>query len=182
MDNQSSNLASGSRPGVAKDQLIFIIICSVALAVAAVTLVSFFTRGSRSVRPSQWQCVDANCGHEFTMKKMVAPPVKCPKCGGEAVRLSYRTCPSCGEKVLVCRMQISGQGPGGGPIGGPPGPGMMGMMQPMNLQYWVKQADGSYAWTPWMLGGSPQAMQMDQSLTCTKCGKSLSPLVNRPRR
>ncbi|NIA07138.1 MAG: hypothetical protein GWP14_05805 [Actinobacteria bacterium] len=183
MGNQSSNSDcgyvrrqsrdSGLRPGVAKDQLIFIIICSVALAVAAVTMVRFFTGGSR-VPSSQWQCLD--CGKEFTVKKITAQPVKCPKCGGEAARLGYRTCPACGEKVLVLRVRVSGQAPGGGPAGGPPG---LGMMSPMEIQYRVRQEDGTYVWTPWMFAGSPQAQQVDSSLICPKCGERLSPLRRR---
>lgn len=169
MGNQSSNFdcsyallrshGRGLRPGVAKDQLIFIIICSVALAVAAVTMVSFFTGGSKKTQPSQWQCLEH--GHEFTIKKMAMPPIKCPKCDGEAVRLDYRTCQACGEKVLVARMRLMPQTPGGV------------LPQPWHIQYWVKQEDGSYAWTPWMFGGSPQDMQVEQSLVCTKCGESL---------
>ena len=168
MDNQLSKSSHGSRPGVAKDQLIFIIICSVALAVAAVTLVHFFT-GSKKVPASQWQCLE--CGKEFTLKKAFTPPVKCTKCGGEAVRLGYRTCEKCGEKVLAYRIRMSGQAQAPGGPGGPPG---MGPMQPMDMQFRIQQADGSYDWTPWMSSASPQVQQMYANLTCPKCGESLS--------
>ena len=163
---------SGSRPGVAKDQLIFIIICSVALVVAAVTLVQFFRGGSKT-RATAWQCVDPNCGHEFNIKQMVmdAPVVECPKCGGPAAMLRYRPCPACEERVLIGRMRTSGQAP----AAGPGGPGMgMDMMRPMDIQYWLKQDDGTYTWTPWMSAGSPQTMQIEQNLICPKCGKGLS--------
>jgi DNA-directed RNA polymerase subunit RPC12/RpoP len=165
---------SGSRPGVAKDQLIFIIICSVALAVAAVALVQFF-RGGSKVRPSSWQCLDANCGHEFTRKKPMSPLVECSKCGGTAAMLRYRPCPACGERVLVGRMRVSGQIPAGGP-GGPGGLGGRGMamMQPMDIQYRIQQDDGTYIWTLWVPAGSPQSMQMEQSLVCPKCGEGIS--------
>lgn len=101
---------------------------------------------------------------------MDAPLVKCPKCGGPAAMLRYRPCPACGERVLIGRMRASGQTPGGGPAAGPAGL----MMQPMDIQYWIKQDDGTYTWTSWMPAGSPQTMQIEQSLICTKCGKGLS--------
>ena len=170
MGNQSSNShdihtrrvssGAGARTGIAKDQLIFIIICAVALTVAAVTLVHSFSSRSK-VRPSTWQCVD--CGKEF--KKVAQPPVECPKCGGVAERLGYRACGACGKKVLYCRMHIQSPPEGAaGPAGGLPGPRMLpGIMQPVSMQYWVKQEDGSFAWSQWMLVSSPQAQQMNRT-------------------
>jgi len=170
MSNRLSKSSRGSRPGVAKDQLIFIIICSIALLVAAVTLVHFFTGGKKTMA-SDWQCLE--CSKEFTLKKAFTPPVKCPACGGEAVRLGYRICPECGEKVLAYRIRMSEQAQGPGGPGMPPG--MMGpMMQPMDMQFRIKKEDGSYEWTPWISGAAPQAQQMFGNLTCPKCGQSLS--------
>ena len=174
MANQSSDSHSGCsrressgaglRAGMAKDQLIFIIICAVAVTVATVTLVRSFSPGSK-VRPGAWQCVA--CDNEF--EAAASPPPKCPKCGGRAVRLVYRDCRSCGKKVLVCRIHVP-EAPEGatGPGGGPPGLGMM--MQPMPMQYWVKQEDGSFAWSSMVMGGSPQAIQLERSLICPECG------------
>ena len=187
MGNQSSNSdcgyvrgqsrGSGSRPGVAKDQLIFIIICSVALAVAAVTMVHFFTVGKSKVRPRQWQCLNSDCNNEFTVKKAMSNSVECTKCGGQAARLIYRNCPACGEKVLTSRIRVADQASGAGPDGSPLG---FSMTPPMYHQYWVKQEDGSYTWTTsWLLAGSPQSIQIDQNLICTECGQSLS-LMLRP--
>lgn len=158
--------ATGSRSGVAKDQLIFIIICAVALAVAGVATIHFFTGGSMKARPSKWQCMASDCGHEFTMKKIVKPPIECSKCGSQAARLNYRTCPECKAEVLVWRMRIPGNAAGGGA-----GMGIMG--QAMEVQYWLKQSDGNYAWSDWMMAGSPQARQIDANLKCTECGASL---------
>ena len=179
MGNQSPNShdiytrhvssGTGARPGVAKDQLIFIIICAVAVTVAAIALVHSFTSGSK-VQPSIWQCIDH--GHEFKTAAYTSPPVKCSKCGGKVARLVYRVCPACGKKVLSCRVHANAQSGGAaGPAGGPPG---MGMMQPASIQYWVKQEDGSFGWSPWMLAGSPQSQQMERNMICPECGESTS--------
>ena len=165
---------SSSKSGVAKDQLIFIIICSVALAVAAVTLVKFVAGDKRTVA-SEWQCLD--CGKEFTTKS-ATPPVKCPACGGEAVRLGYRTCPECGEKVLVYRIRMPETPEGAGGPGGPPG---MMPMQPMDMQFRIENPDGTYGWSDWISGSSPQMQQMYADISCPKCGASLS-MTGRTRR
>ena len=162
--------ATSSVRGVAKDQLIFIIVCAVALAVAGVALVRFLGGDSRKVTASNWQCVD--CNHEFRMKKIVRPPIECSKCGGQAVRLSHRTCPKCKAQVLVWRIRVPGNRAGGGP-GAAPAMGMMGL-PPMEVQYWLKQSDGNYAWSDWMPAGSPQARQIDANLKCTECGVNMS--------
>ena len=187
MGNQSSNShdiytrrvssVAGARPGMAKDQLIFIIICAVAVTVAAIALIHSFSGGPKT-SPGIWQCVDENCGHEF--KKAAFPPVKCPKCGGEAVQLIYRDCPACKKKVLYCRVHTEAPPEGAaGPAGVAP---ELGMMQRKSLQYWVKQPDGTFAWSPWFLAGSPQAMQMESNMVCSKCGASMSNLPPPARR
>ena len=47
------------------------------------------------------------------------------------------------------------------------------MMMPMEIQYRIKQADGSFTWTSWMLGGSPKAIELSGALVCPECGASL---------
>ena len=165
---------SSSKPGVAKDQLIFIIICSVALAVAAVTLVGSLT-GKGKTTAGEWQCLD--CGKEFTVKS-VTQPVSCPSCGGEAVRLGYRTCSECGEKVLVYRIRMPETPEGAGGPGGPLG---MMPMQPMDMQFRIENPDGTYGWSDWISGSSPQMQMMYAGLICPKCGESLS-MPGRSRR
>ena len=153
---------------MARDQLVFLVICGVAVVVAAVAVVHYFSGGSSKIVATKWQCL--NCDREFKMKKFVAPPIECPKCDGQAVRLVYRTCPKCKAKVLASRVQrIGGAGAGGAPgMGGPMG------MPPMQAQFWLKQPDGSYGWSDWMSLASPQARQIHDGFKCTECGASLS--------
>ena len=161
------SFGAGVRSGIAKDQLIFIIICAVAVTVAAVTLVRSFSRVSK-VSPGVWQCVD--CGDE-SIKKLVQPPVTCPKCGGKAVRLGYRDCPACNKKVLYCRMD-SEPPPEGGTPAAPAAPGRA-MMLPVSIQYRVNQEDGSFTWGPWMNSMSAQAQQTGLNTRCPECGAGL---------
>ena len=161
------SLGADARTGIAKDQLVFIIICATALAVATFTIARSSSKGSKA-QPSIWQCVD--CGHEF--KKAAYPPPECPKCGGQAARLVNRDCPSCGKNVLYCRVHVpqaaeDSTGPGGGQPG-------LGMMQPMPVQYWVKQEDGGFGWSPKAMAGSAQATQLERGAVCQECGTNLS--------
>ncbi len=171
----------GLRAGIAKDQLIFIIICSVAIAVAVVALVHSF-RGGKTVA-TKWQCLD--CNRELVMKTAETPPIECPKCGGQAVRSNSRMCPECGRENLINRVRLTEQGQarrqeikaGGTRQEGSPGlfgPVATMMMLPMEIQYWHKPADGSYGWTSWMPAGSPAAMQFERSLHCSECGARLT--------
>ena len=176
---------AGVRSGVAKDKLIFIIICSVALAVAAVTLVRFFTGGSVKHFDITWQCLD--CNYEFNKKKDELPPIPCEKCGGQAVRAIYRDCPACGKKVLSFRMRLTEQAQAqreamrkqaeaaGKPISSP----LEFMMLPMDMQYWVKQPDGNFGWTAWMPARSPEAIQTQRDLRCSNCDALLFPSPSR---
>ncbi len=163
--------APGLRAGIAKDKLIFIIICSASIAVAVVALV-YSSTGDR-IAATPWQCLD--CNYEFTMKTAEPPPIECPKCGGQAVRLNYRICPECGKQNLINRVRLTEQGQAQyQEIKAAGGPTRRMMMLPKESQYWVKQTDGSYGWTPWMPAGSPAAMMLVRSLTCSECGERLT--------
>ena len=148
----------GHRAGLAKDKLILIIVCVVALSVAAFVLVRMSSPSAQIPRGS-WQCL--GCDRSFNMKTTHRPPFLCPECGDEAVRLSYRTCPKCGQKVLVCRLR---------PANRP----KTGMFPPMDIQFWLKQDDGSYGWTLWIDASSPQVQEIERGLRCSKCGADLS--------
>ena len=165
----------GFQAGMAKDQLIFVIICSAALLVAAVTLVHFFTGASKKATPTApWQCL--KCDREFSIKTLELPPIECPECGGDAVRVRYRKCPSCGAKVPCYRLrlpegrkaQLDAMKKHAESTGQPVAPGPM---MDMEIQYRVKQADGSYAWTDWLNPrGSPQlAAQLQKNMRCSEC-------------
>ena len=80
-------------------------------------------------------------------------------------------------KPRMCMAEASGpqseamKSKGGeGPAVAPPG----GLMGPQKLvQYWVKQSDGSYSWSPWMPRVSLKAYQTELSLRCPECGEPL---------
>ena len=177
----------GLPAGMAKDQLIFVIICSVAIGVAVVTMAftRFSGRSGGGIGLSQWQCLNPDCGYEFSKNTRERSPIECEKCGGQAVRLSRHKCPECGEDVLVSRMRLTEQGQaqyqnvkessGQMPVM-PMGPGM-GL--PMESQFWVPQADGSYGWTDWVFMAGPQSGQVFSSPKCPKCS---APLYGRRRR
>ena len=167
---------------MAKDKLIFIIICSAALALASVSLVLVFTGGPGSRLDTTWRCLD--CNYYFGKKTAELPPIPCPKCGGQAVKVTYRDCPSCGKKVLRLRLRLTEQGQAQrealqkqaettGQLTAPM------MSPPMDVQFWVKQPDGKFGWTAWMLGVSPEAIQTQRNLRCSNCDALLFPPVSR---
>ena len=162
----------GLRAGIAKDKLVFIIICSAAMAVALVTILSYLLSGPKLGAPGPWQCVD--CDYEFSSRTVKLPPIDCPKCDGQAVRLHYRRCPVCKEEVLWYRQRLTEQGQAdykasGARRQGPAGAGLMGGL-PMEFQYRVKQPDGSYGWSPWLYALSPEALQIKAGAQCPHCG------------
>ena len=152
--------------GMAKNQLIFIIICSVAVAVAAITVVYTLT-GSSSENSGDWQCLQ--CGYEFSKAKKAEPPINCPKCDGEAVVLEFRDCPECGEKNVISRVRLPKQGEEAvaQPVGGGPEFGPL-----PTVQYRVKQSDGTYTWTDWMPITASE-LPLHPYMICTKCGANL---------
>lgn len=165
-----------SRTGVARDQLIFIIICSVSLVVAAITLVHFVTGGySRGPVRNAWQCL--NCNYEFSKKVPGFSSIECPKCGGQAVRVVYRKCPKCGAEVLFYRLRPSPQAQDQRAADQPAVSPMM--VQAMEVQYKIKQPDGSLGWTGWMPAGSGEAVQARNAIRCSKCNASLVPILPR---
>ncbi|MBA7521960.1 hypothetical protein ES705_14072 [subsurface metagenome] len=177
------------RSGMAKDKLIFIIICSAAIGVAVITMASFlFPRGT-AARGERWQCL--NCDYEFSKKTSELPPIECPKCGGELVRVTYRKCPSCGAKVMCVRRRLSEQGKAKrdammkqAESTGQPVAAGAAMMVPMDMetQYPIKQADGSYGWTAWLTAvmiSPQQAMQLQRNVRCTECDALIFPQSSR---
>ena len=171
----------GLPAGMAKDKLIFIIICSAAIGVAVVTAVFtlFPGRPGDRIRPSQWQCLDPDCGHEFSKKTKEYSPVECEKCAGPTASVNRLKCPECGENVLVSRTRLTERGEAlyrdrkessGQTPALPMGPGMS---LPMESQFWVQQADGSYGWTDWFFAGGSQSREILSSQKCSKCSAPL---------
>lgn len=182
-----ANSVRALRSGMTKDQLIFVIICSAALLVAAVTLVHFFVGSSRKDSiDTEWHCLA--CGNDFGKKTKKpafggAPSANCPKCGGEAARVVYRKCPNCGEEVQWYRLRSSktghaqeeGMGGQSQPTSQPMVRGAQAMVPDTEIQFRVKLADGSYGWTDWMnsMGAQQKAVQKD--MHCSECGALLFP-------
>ena len=55
-------------------------------------------------------------------------------------------------------------------------PGALGVdpwMMPMEAQYWLRQSDDSYGWSPWIVMGTPEAMEIRNALECPNCGAKL---------
>ena len=167
------------RQGMARDKLIFTIICVAAIIVAVAALVSFFMPRKARIIGVPWQCL--KCNYEFNEKTLELPPIACPKCGGQAVRVSYRKCPRCGKVILESRMRLTEQSQTqyqalksqqqnqarGGPVE------MSARMLPMEVEYRVKQADGNYGWSPWVGMNTPKAQQILAGLECPECGGQL---------
>ena len=130
--------------------LIFLIICAAALAVAAVAIVRSVSPGTK-LASTGWQCV--GCGHQFNNKTTEDAPIECPKCGGQAVRVLYRKCASCGKKVQFARVCLTAQGQAQrdfmkkqAEAQGKTYKRMPMMSPPLDMQFWTKQPDGSFAW------------------------------------
>ena len=168
--NKQTIVSGGWRTGMAKDQLIFIIICSAAVAVAVVSLTVFLT-SDKSLRAIRWQCI--SCDHEFSQKTAELPPIECRKCGGQAVQLGYRTCSECKKEVLSSRSRLNEQAQAEREASEGGIPGMQGP-SPMEIQFWLKQGDGTYGWSDWIPAGSLEIRQYYVSLQCSECGADLS--------
>ena len=159
----------GRRAGMARDRLIFVIICSVAIGVALVTVVLTIFSGPEAGAGTTWQCLQ--CDREFTIRTLQMPPIDCRKCDGQAVRTYYRSCPACRKRTILHRQRRTGQGPSGQEYS----PGKPGSSGPMEFQYWVRQSDDSYAWSDWMQPLSARALRIKAGLRCQHCDAKLNP-------
>lgn len=167
---------SAWRAGIARNELIFSIICSAATAVAAVALV--VSMSGKPTRTFELQCI--SCNYEFSEKSAGLPPIECPKCGGQAVWLTYRPCPECEKPVLVSRSRLTKQGQAKRDASSDEE--MQGSTEPlpMEIQFWIKQADRTYKWSEWISMNLPHLLQQyGTRLQCTECGASLSSRARR---
>ena len=179
---------AGLRSGMAKDKLTFLIVCSVAIAVAVIAMVISFLPGESSqTGENQWQC--EGCDARFELETSELPPIKCPECGGEAVGLSHRFCLTCREDVLVSRWRFTAEGKARhedlearGLTGANALPPLAaGLSSPREVQYWVRQDDGSYMWSEWLNSNGSVARELQVDLTCEKCGQLMSGRRRRSR-
>lgn len=166
--------AMGLRAGIARDQLIFVIICLAATAVAIIALVIFFMPARTQATSVDWQCLE--CNYKFNIKTTgPITAVHCPKCSGQAVAVRYGKCPHCGKHVPMyrCRMSETEQEQGLN-MPGVSGPlGMHTQRVPEVIQYWIGQADGSYGWSRWMGTTDPQIGQARADSRCPQCRAKL---------
>jgi len=171
---QRESAAMGLRAGMARDRLIFIIICVVAIAVAGVTMAISLLPARAKIRSVDWQCLE--CNHEFSTKTSGAmTPVYCPKCSGQTVGVRYGKCPHCGKQVPMYRFRVrQTEQEQGLAVPGVPGP-LETRMQvvPGEIQYWIRQADGSYGWSRWMGMTDPQISQFRADSRCPQCEAKL---------
>ena len=167
---------SGWPRGALEQKTVFIIICVVAIAIAAVAIGSHFLGGGAGGIGSRdnWQCL--KCDHTFFDATLDPSPIECPKCGGDAVKLGYRTCAECKKKILVSRSRLREDAAAAyrqrKAQGQAPMPMEM-MAWPRDVQWRVQQADGSYGWTEWMPRNSAEDRQVRETIKCPKCGANL---------
>ena len=155
------------RAGMARKQLITVIICSIALVAAVVSLVHFFMSDPNKA-PGDWQC--PSCDYDFSKNIMETPPIYCPRCDDQAARLFYHNCPKCKEKNVVSRVRITEEGEAALVEHGGPGSGYMPSSE---MQYRIKQDDGSYDWTDWSSTIFSRIQELDSYLVCTECDTNL---------
>ena len=144
------------RAGVAKDKLIFIIICSVALAVAVVVM-TFYFKDDPWNPTGGWLCLE--CNHQFDKPHTEGQPVYCPECGEEAASLLFHRCPKCDEKNVIGRVRFPQQG----------GDAVPGAAQTEQAQFRLKEFG---TWTDWMPPWTP-VQRANPDMECTKCGAKL---------
>lgn len=170
---------AGFRAGAMEDKQVFIIICSVAIGIAIIAMgwYLFGGRGRSRGDTMTFECL--SCNAAVTAENTAEPFAKCPECGKYAARVSRAKCPACEEISLYSRTQLTKEGAagyeamkaqGGGNV--PPMMMMGGAGFPQDVQYWLKQSDGSYAWSEWVPLGSQKALALQNQYVCPKCGKT----------
>ena len=159
----------GWRAGVARDKLIFVMVCSVSIAVALVSILVVTLSGPQAGSATTWQCLECEC--EFTTRTLQMPPLPCPKCAGQAVKVHYRTCPGCKKPVIFHRQRQSNNDLGQMDFS----PGRPAGVAPMEFQYWHEQRDGTYAWSDWMHPLSAAALKIKADMECPDCQAKLNP-------
>lgn len=172
---------SARSTGLARNELLFVIICSAAVVVAVLAVVGFFAGQRGTPFVGDWQCL--NCEHTFSSNTQEMPPIACPECKGPAVRLIYSSCPNCRRKVAAQRISLTSQGQAQRKVlrsQYPQGPAqelylMQVGMLPTESQYWVRSPEAGDGWTEWILAASPRTLQMRQEILCPKCGVRLQP-------
>jgi len=98
--------------------------------------------------------------------KPTGPSVKCPDCGAEAAKMGREFCPKCKKMSIIIRTRLTIESQQA------VAETKIQPILPRDIQYWVKQSDGSYKWSDWMLKGSDMAQQVWRDLQCPECSTS----------
>ncbi len=159
-------------------------IIAVVACVASMLLVIAVARstfGNKSYR-GKWVCLA--CEHDFSSSNTKNPPMPCPRCAGEAVKLRFRHCPHCGEKVAWARMRLTEESQAQrdrvnkriaeGDRSAVPMTGVL--MLPIEAQYPQQQSDGSIGWSPWVPVNAQQAGKALSRSPCPICLEIMPPL------
>ena len=181
-EHLTSNVSVNLRPGMARDQTIFISICSAAILVAAVALVFFVRSQSSTPFVGDWQCLQ--CGQSFDSKSLLPGPIDCPKCPGEAVKLIDKECPKCGKTSLVSQMRLTQsaqkefanyQASHAEELAAGQFPKIVFRL-PMEARYRIALPEGKSSWhEQWLFTGSDQAQQIRADQRCPHCQAPLYP-------
>ena len=166
------------RRGKITDKQVFIIICTAAILVAAITLGNFFLgSGLRLKSVPNWECLE--CGHKFSQsgQRLPLPPIDCPQGHkGQAVMLGYRVCPDCYTQILYSRTRLTKEfaeevqrlrDQGYEPTE------QEAVNWPREVQFRLLDTDDQ--WTNWVIWRSPEAVQIQADMKCPQCGASLYP-------
>lgn len=157
---------------------------AVAACVGALLLVIYVARSTFSNKPyrAEWQCLE--CEHEFASSNLKHPPMPCPRCGGEAIKLLLRTCPHCGEQVAWARTILTKASQkkrdeihkrvAEGDMSAVGGFGVL--VLPMEARYPQLQSDGSIGWSPWVPIGSDEGQKVLAESPCPQCKVVMPPL------
>ena len=161
----------------------------IAACLGSLLLVIYVARstfGNKDYR-GDWVCL--RCEHEYSSSNLKHPPMPCPRCGGEAVKLRFRRCQHCNSKVAWVRMRLTkaGQQKRGeihqriadGDMSAIPSFGVL--ILPMEAQYPQSQSDGSIDWSPWVLADSHEGQMVLTESPCPRCKVVMTPLGGRAK-
>ena len=157
---------------------------AIAVCVAALLLVVYVARSTFGNKnySADWVCL--RCRHEFSSPNLKHPPMPCPRCDGEAVKLRFRRCPHCKATVAWARARLTAESQKKRDqihkqiaAGDTSSIGSLGILiLPMTAQYPQKQSDGSVDWSPWVHADSPEGRKVLAESPCPRCKVVMPPL------
>ena len=161
----------------------------IAACIGSLLLVVYVGRstfGNKQYR-GDWVCL--RCAHDYSSSNLKHPPMPCPRCGGEAVKLRFRDCPHCDRKVAWVRMRLTRESRkkrdeihkrvAEGDASAIPSIGVL--VLPMEAQYPQLQGDGTIDWSPWVLASSHEGQEVLAASPCPRCKVVMPPLGGRAK-